>query len=158
MFTKWKIRAVPVAILFIGFVAANCGKPTEPSVLSPDSWIIEPLQLQLAVGDTGQVRVVLLEGKDTLNVDARKNGAVTPCYQLCITPLHGGQQNGQVSRIVKRTYTAKIEINWIEAFAPGTETLGFYYGKGGPCPDPPECLGEKWVNLLPAQDVVITAQ
>jgi len=150
VFTKWRIRVASAATLFIGSVAASCNQPTKPSVpslLSPSSWNVEPLQLLLAVGDTGQVRVVLLKGNDTLGVDATMDGAVRVAYE--------SNQPYPGIRIVNRTQTAKINIYSIEALAPGTEGLGFYYGKWGPCQDPPECLLREWVNLLPERHVVI---
>ena len=146
------------ATLCIWAVAASCGTPTEPALVSPTSMIVAPLQLQLAVGDTAQVRVVLLQGKDTVRIDARKDGSIMRCYSVLCEPQFGSEWDGQSSRIVKTTYTATVEIDWVVGLAPGSETLEFLFGKSGPCPDPPECFLTGWVDLLPAQSVAITVQ
>ena len=135
---------LPFALTALG---AACGEPTRPAEgPTADSWRVEPTQLQLGVGDTVQIRVVLFKGRDTLDVRLPHRGGVgTFIYGTALITLEG------------QTATKTLPYR-VAALGPGTAYVSFRYGEYGRCEDPPECFIRPWTDFLPGQDVVVAVQ
>ena len=114
----------------------GCGDSTAPSGV-PTAISVEPSQLQLGVGDTARVRIVLLAG--TRIVGAESDGWFT------------WDGTSSSSRIVDEVRTSSMAEITIVGVAPGTDTWRFHYMKKTKCTDPPMCYSSHWYDYLPAQ-------
>jgi len=102
--------------------------------------------LQLTVGDTGEIRVALFKGSDTLDIRSLPRGEI-------VSALYGDAFAVRVDNI-----TTNIRTYRIEALSPGTVYLAFRYGEYGHCKDLPECLMRDWTNYLPGLTATIEVQ
>src|SRR5688572_5068944 len=114
----------------------GCGDSTAPSDVPPNAISVEPSHLQLGVGDTAQVRVVLLAG--TRVVAAESDGWFT------------WDGTSSSSRMVDEVRTSSMAEITIAGVTPGTDTWRFRYMKKTECTDPPMCYSSHWYDYLPA--------
>lgn len=139
-----------LAVLVTASLSAYCNSTTGPSGpdVLPSSWVLEPSHSQLAVGDTGEIRVVLFKGRDTLDIRSlHRAGIVWNVY----SDGHGSAQ-------VVDWMTTNIQTYRIEGLSPGTVYLAFRFGEFGHCQDLPECLIRDWTNYLPGLTATIEVQ
>jgi len=112
---------------------------------------VDPLQLEVSVGDTGQVHVVLLNGSgDTIPTNARLNGGLAA---RDLSPL----VYDSVAEVVGRTQSAMVTTMLIEGVSPGLDTIYISYRVHRPCTDWPECQTARSVDIL-GQQVTITVR
>lgn len=144
----------------IGFLATlslaaalACGDGTGPiAVTSID---VDPQQLQLHVGDSAGVNVVLLADGHPVGVNASKNGALMDCYtgwDYYCSP--GGA--GLASKVVGYAYQGTVTTIWVEGVAPGRDTLWLHFMDWTPCSDPPMCYTSQLRDVFPPEKIPIT--
>jgi hypothetical protein len=140
-----------IAVLVAASLSAYCNSPTAPSGsdVRASSWVVEPSHLQLTVGDTGEIRVVLFKGSDTLDIRSPHRGEI-------VSDLDGDAY--AFARVRVDYITTNIRTYRIEALSPGTVYLTFSYGEYGHCQDLPECLIRDWTNYLPGLTATIEVQ
>lgn len=140
-----------ILVLVAASLSAYCNSALAPSdsEVRASSWVLEPSHLQLTVGDTGEIRLVLFKGSDTLDIQSPQNAEID-------WDLYG---DGFAFAHVRVDYTTtNIRTYRIEALSPGTVYLAFRYGKYGRCQDLPECLLRDWTDYLPGLTATIEIQ
>jgi hypothetical protein len=130
-----------LAVLVAAGFSAYCNSTTDPSGsdVRADSWVLDRSHSQLAVGDTGEIRVVLFKGSDTLDIRSLHRG------EIVVNVYSDGHGSAQVIDWM----TTNIRTYRIEGHSPGTVYLQLRYGEYGPCQDPPECFMRNWTSYLP---------
>lgn len=128
-------------------IVAACGQhdATGPNPAAA-RWTVTPTRLALPIGGVETLTVTILtETGEPLDADRVDGWAVElgggPFYIVGIQGLDGTQQNPQRYRI--------------DSYAPGLDTMVFSIGSYQGCPDPPECTGAEWVDLLPPLHVPV---
>ena len=147
-----KSRAFARLALWVGLAgaAANCSDSTGPSVVSPTAMQVDPMRLDLVVGDTAEVRVVLLASGQPIPPNTRTNGGLRVCnmsWMGCVA------HEDSVATVVGYAGTATAQTLLIAALRPGETSIPIHYLVETRCEDPPECLTMQEIDYLPSQNV-----
>ncbi len=146
--------------LWLGVLGAatSCSDSAGPSEIAPTAMQVDPLQLELAVGDTGQVHVVLLASGQVIAPDAQMNGSL---HAQCSYGFPGPgalceQYADSVAEVVGQTTTANATTFLIIGLRPGVTRVPIHYLAWHRCEDPPECWTAHEFDYLPSQSVTVT--